>query len=487
MTPHEKREPETILGRVLVVDDEENSRESVAATLRHLGADVRTAAGADEALRIVEEVRPDAVLSDVRMPARDGFALLESVRAVDPHLSIVLMSAFASIEDAVAAMRIGAEHYIAKPIRWVELSRVIGAAIRRRRARMRIEEGGTLVREHLMGESEAMQKFRGEVSVAAGVVAPAMIVAEPGIGSRRIAEALHGLSANSQGPLVVVDCATVGEAMLFGDREIAADSNKLPSRFSVFDEAAGGTVLLDDVDALAPALQSRLARILPLLQSEARHTPWASRCRVVAATTRDFDPLLQFGLFRSDLLIHFSTSYLRAPPLRERREDVPALAEAILAARSKSRGMPNARFSPSALQALQNHPWPGNDLELENVIDAALVSSRGGVVTSEHVLPRQRSRDAPVVPAVPVMSFAEMERRLILTTYEACQHNVTRTAEMLGLSTRTIHYRLREYRGAQGRRKKRESDSGTTSMATNADEEPEGSPAATGPSGRSRR
>jgi DNA-binding NtrC family response regulator len=456
MTENAGAEP--IIGRVLVVDDEPSACESVAALLRNAGADVKTAMDVEEAVRIVSEEQPDAVVTDVRMRSRDGFALLDSAHSIDPGLPIVLMSGYANIEDAVAAMRAGAEHYVSKPVRAPELSRVIAAAIRRRRARQRGEStdslASPLVDERLVGESDAMRKLRAEVALAATLSTPVLVVGESGVGKRRIAELVHAASTRAGGPFVVLDCGRGIEKSLFGDEGEAASS--APRAFTAIDEAIGGTLYLENVDEMLPSVQGRLVRMLQPGRNGGSETSWNPSVRIVASSRRDVSVLRRLGAFREDLYFRLAVSEIHVPPLRERREDVPVLAEYTLGKLAQTKGVANVSLLPSALHVLQNYAWPGNDRELESVLDAALAQSHGGAIMPEHIAPRLRHEsDAMVSAGVPGVTFAEMERYLILSTYEACKHNVTRTAEVLGLSPRTIHYRLREYRGLGARRRPR--------------------------------
>jgi DNA-binding NtrC family response regulator len=338
---------------------------------------------------------------------------------------------------------------MSKPIRLHELTRIVAAAVSRRRARRIGASEPKAEHVRLVGESEAMRRLRSEVETAASLNTPVLIVGETGVGKRRVAEAIHAASSRAAETFVVIDCGGSVES-LFPTTGSSPDSERL----AAFDEAIGGTLYLENVGEMLPAVQSRFVRLLQPARGGIESSGWNPSVRIIASSHRDVSVLRRLGAFRDDLYFRLAATEIHVPPLRDRRDDVPLLAEFALG--HAASGSQKARIAPSALHLMQNYPWPGNDHELESVLAAAVIESRDGVVTPEHIGPRLRaSIEAGSPAAVPGVTFAEMERYLILSTYEACKHNVTRTAEVLGLSPRTIHYRLREYRGLGARRRPR--------------------------------
>jgi transcriptional regulator with GAF, ATPase, and Fis domain len=298
-----------------------------------------------------------------------------------------------------------------------------------------------------------------------------LLTGETGTGKERLAEALHDASPRRNRPFVAVHCAALTETLLeselFG-HERGAFSGALARRAGRFEVADGGTMFLDEIGEITMATQVKLLRVLQHRQFErvGGNETLSVDVRIIAATNRDLPAMLADKTFRADLYYRLNVMALEVPPLRARREDVPLLVDHILPRLALELGLPESPLAPEAVRMLAAYDWPGNVRELENVLERALVLTQGRVITEAVLRPQLAPAPAPTAaaapdpdapwseraPAVPGASFAEIERHAILTTYEACGRSPRRTAEILGLSPRTVHYRLREYRGEVGRR-----------------------------------
>ncbi len=466
----------TLPARVLVVDDEPTARRALESLLADEGYVVDTASSGEEALERLAERAPDILLTDVRMPGIDGVELLSRAKARDPELSVVVMTAFGTVRDAVRAMRAGAEHYITKPVDFDELSVVLTRVIERRALRREATNLRERVRqshrfENLLGLSAPMQALLKSVVQVAPSRATVLLTGETGTGKERVAQAIHEASPRRDGPFVKLHCAALAEALLeselFG-HERGSFTGALTRREGRFKQAHGGTLFLDEVSEVSPTVQVKLLRVLQEREFERVGGNETLRVdvRIVAATNRDLAALVREGKFREDLYYRLNVVGLRLPPLRERKDDVRLLAEHFLkryAAEAQRDDI--VGFTPEALAALEDHSWPGNVRELENTIERAVVLCSGDrvdrrdlAVASEPPLAAPPSRAAEThaearseselgpPPAIPGSKMERIERYAILSTLEACGGKTLKAAEVLGVSARMIQYRLREYR-----------------------------------------
>ncbi len=447
--------------RILVVDDEPNARSALAELLRDEGYAVETAADGFKALPKLEEFAPDLLLTDLRMPGLSGIELLRKARAQDPELAAVVMTAHGEVETAVAAMREGAADYLSKPIVFDQLKIVLERALERRRLR---REAGSL-RERLskrhrldaaVGSSQAMQKVFDTVLQIAPSRATVLIEGESGTGKELIAAAVHEHSPRAAYPFVKLHCSALAETLLeselFG-HEKGAFTGAAARRDGRFQQADGGTLFLDEIGEITPGVQVKLLRFLQEREFErvGGNQTIKVDVRIVAATNRDLKQRVKEGAFREDLYYRLNVVSIEMPPLRARRGDIPLLAMHFLRKYAGENDKAIAGFTDDALAGLVRYSWPGNVRELENAVERAVVICRRDQIRTEDLIPTITSADperaGDLFPTVPGASMADLERYAILKTLEHVGGSTSRAAELLGISPRTIQYRLREYMG----------------------------------------
>ncbi|MDB4931707.1 MAG: zraR [Myxococcaceae bacterium] len=443
--------------RVLVLDDEPEACTIFDMILRGAGFTVETTTAPERALSCIERFEPDVLLTDVHLGSSSGYEVMERVHAMLPALPVVFVTGQANVNDAVRALRAGADHYLVKPVSGVELVDVVDRTLARRNPR---GPDGAWVDDDasaLVGDSAPMRALRAAVARVAPRLSTVLVRGETGSGKERVAEAIHAASRRAHGPFVRVHCAALPEALLeselFG-HERGAFTGAHARRAGRFEQAHHGTLLLDEIGEISPLMQVKLLRVLQEHAFERVGSSETLRAdvRVIAATHRDLWAMVHAGTFREDLYYRLNVLEVEVPPLRERRDDLAALVERTLRRLSAPDAPP--RVTPEAMRRLGEHRWPGNVRELENVLERALVDSDGGDIAAGHIAPQRSPRASATSssPVVPGATFAEIEQHAIEATLAACGGNITRAAEVLGLSPRTIHYRVREYRGEPGRR-----------------------------------
>jgi len=442
---------------ILVVDDEPAQRTVLGGFLRKRGFEVAQGASVEEALAHVSARTIDLVLTDLRMPGGGGLALLEGVRAINPEIPVVVMTAFGTVASAVDAMKKGAADYLTKPIDLDELEVLIGRTLERRAL---VAENRELRREletryRLAGLETANAKMSEAINTAARAAASRatiLIRGESGTGKELLARAIHHASPRSKGPLVAVNMAAVPETLveseLFG-HERGAFTGADRERRGRFELADGGSLFLDEIGDLPRATQAKLLRVL---QEQTFERLGGTRslhvdARVIAATNRDLEAMVRQGEFREDLYYRLNVVTIDLPPLRSRREDIPLLVDHFLrrfAAESKAAV---ESVSREAMDVLLKYEYPGNVRELENIVHRAVVLARGPVVTTAdlplHVAELRSEGQQP--PASFVERVAQFERELILEALERAGGVQTRAARELGMSERHLRYKLRKY------------------------------------------
>ena len=448
-------------GRVLIVDDEPNARAALAELLREEGYTVETAADGFKALPKIEELAPDVIVTDLKMPGLDGLGLMKKSLAEDAERAVIVMTAFGAVDTAVSAMRQGAFDYLTKPINFEELSVVIERAIERRRLRV---EAGQLRRrvseqsriESIVGSSPAMQSVFETILQVAPSRASVLITGESGTGKELVAAALHEHSTRASGPFVKLHCAALAETLLeselFG-HERGSFTGAVARRDGRFQQADHGTLFLDEIGEISPAIQIKLLRFLQEHEFErvGGNQTIKVDVRVVAATNRDLLARVKAGQFREDLYYRLNVVTIDVPPLRARPTDIALLAVHFLRKFAATNQKTIVGFSDEALDRLARHDWPGNVRELENAIERAVVVCRSDVVRPEDIaLPSTRTAGAGTAPPagyplVPGSTLAELERFAILRTLEHMGGSTSKAAEMLGISPRKIQYKLLEY------------------------------------------
>ncbi|HSJ07985.1 MAG TPA: sigma-54 dependent transcriptional regulator, partial [Longimicrobiales bacterium] len=361
---------------ILIVDDEPNIRRLLASLLAAEGHAVRTAASGEEGLAAVTEAEPDVVLLDLALPGAGGLEVLAALRTSNPALPVVMMSGRATLTDAVQATKIGAFHFIEKPLSAEAVLLTVGSAIELRRAR---ELSRTLAAElsagaRLVGSSRAMRNVRTLVEQVAATDARVLITGESGTGKELAAAALHELSPRAGGPFVRVNSAAIPrelvESEMFG-HERGAFTSALETRRGRFELAAGGTLFLDEVADLGPAAQAKLLRAIETGSFErvGGQAPISVDVRIIAATNHDLEAAMAGGAFRDDLYYRLNVLRIHMPPLRERLEDVPELVDHLMQRLRQRHGLASAIIDAAALDDMRAYRWPGNVRELANVCE----------------------------------------------------------------------------------------------------------------------
>ena len=435
---------------VLIVDDDAAQRSLLASFLTHCGVSVETAASGPEALKRIQVRRPALLISDVRMPGMSGLELFQSLRSMENALPTLLVTAHVDVRDAVGAMRQGALDYLEKPIDLEELLDAVRAVLGERMPdrESRDDETPPLPPDVVM-ESPLMKEVVSEIALVAPTESRVLLTGESGVGKEVVADLIHRWSARADAPFVKINCAAIPEALLeselFGHRK-GAFTGAVSDYEGLFAQAHGGTLLLDEIGEMDPALQAKLLRVTqdgtytPVGSGTARH----SDVRLLAATNRDLEQEVAAGKFREDLYYRLNVMEIYLPPLRERRPDIMPLARHFAAQLKHEK----ARFSPGTVAALEAHPWPGNVRELHNAIERALLLSRGDVVLPEH-LPKRLTRPEQGEEGTNGPDrMADIERDAILKVLKEQDFHRTRTAAALGISRRALTYKLRDYRAA---------------------------------------
>ncbi len=435
------------MDKILIVDDEKDTRELMARALSGR-YDVVTAADAGLAMqRLAEDKEIGLLLSDVRMPGEDGITLMKAAKAANPNLAVVLLTAFGSIDQAVEAMKDGADDFITKPVSLDQLELRVGKALKAHRLEAEVRDLKAQLDEKygldgIVGNSPAMQTVFRMVKQAAPTDATVLLEGPSGTGKELVARAIHNLSPRAKGPFVAVEFAAISptllEPELFG-HERGAFTGAVARRVGRFEAANHGTIFLDEISEMPLELQVKLLRVLQEreFQRVGSNDTVKTDIRIVAATNRDLAACVRAGTFREDLYFRLAVIDLRLPALKDRDGDIPLLVNRFL----KEFG--GKSVSAEAMKILEAYPWPGNVRELRNVIERMCVLSASGEIDVGDI------PDA-LKPARPAASLAsgtleEMEKAKILAVLEEVGGNRTKAAERLGISRRTIYRKLEEY------------------------------------------
>jgi two-component system, NtrC family, response regulator AtoC len=446
-----------MLGTILIVDDEKHTREGLRQSLEE-EFDVYTASNIDEALNVLDADRIDLVLTDLRIGGEDGMALIEKVlqRARPPIC--ILMTAYGSIATAVEAMRKGAYDFVTKPINLDEL----GMKIRRAINGQRLEQENQQLKqqvdqrfglENLIGESPAMHRILDTIRQVAPTRATVLILGESGTGKELIARAIHNLSNRNKTRFVAFNCSAFSpqlvESELFG-HEKGAFTGASERRIGRIEQAAGGTLFLDEIGEIDGNVQVKLLRALDpgVFERVGGNQTIKTDIRLIAATNRDLARLVSEKKFREDLYYRLNVVQIRVPPLRERKEDIPLLANAFLKEISQRDNKTFRPLSPEAMEALLRYDWPGNIRELKGAIDSGVTLAIGPQVTLQDlpltISEARFSDSAGLDEKGGQMNLHNNEMRLILRALEETRGNRTEAAKKLGISRRTLHRRLKE-------------------------------------------
>jgi len=438
----------TTTSTVLIVDDSQSVRDSLQRTLSRRGYETLTACNGVEAIEVLREHAAQVVVADLRMPAMDGLKLLVAARKFRPEAQFIMVSAFGTVQKAVEAMKLGACDFIVKPFRREVVCAAVAKALRRWHHLVEAREAESMPARQcgIVGRSAALRSVLKMVRRVAPSHATVLIEGESGTGKELVAEALHKWSPRASRPLIKVSCAalpeTLLEAELFG-HERGAFTGALYQKKGRFELADGGSLFLDEVAQLSPAVQVKLLRVLQAGEFEriGGTRTLRSDVRLIAATNTSLEAWTQAGHFREDLYYRLNVIRVVLPPLRERREDVPLLADHFIALYRRRNDKQIEGISGAALEALSNHSWPGNVRELQHVVERAVVLAEGPVIELLDLPPAITGQEAPVHEVrVPLgTTMKEIEREVIERTLAQTGGDKTAAAALLGIGRRTIY------------------------------------------------
>ena len=445
---------------ILVVDDAPAMAEQYAYDLRRLGGhEALTARNGEEALAVLELEPVDCVILDLEMPVMDGFATLRALARQGNDVPVIVYTGTGDFDACIQAVRLGAAGFIDKGEPMARVLQDVNAAIERSRLRREVAAlQARLGDSSLLGSSSAMRALRKQIGRLAAIPSPVLITGESGTGKELVARDLHRLAPNASAPFIALNAAALPEQLveseLFG-HERGAFTGAVTTRKGAFEAAGRGAVLLDEIGELPLPAQAKLLRVL-----EAREVSRVGsnvtipvEARVLAATNRDLDVDVREGRFREDLLFRLNVHQLRVPSLRERREDVPQLAEHFMRLVCERFGILPRRIAPEAMEQLVAWDWSRNNVrELRNTVERMVVASDGEIIRSEHVPPEIRGEPAPAEAGEPV-TFEEQrraaERRIVLAALEKHEWHITRTAEALGLADHSSLIKLLKRLGVE--------------------------------------
>jgi DNA-binding NtrC family response regulator len=446
------------MARILVVDDQEMMRDSLAATLARQGHEIVAAGDGSAAVNRMQNARFDLLITDLKMPKMTGIELLTEARKVRPEMPVVMMTAFATVQTAVEAMKFGAYDYIQKPFDGEEIKLLVERTLEHSRLKLENQAlrqmAESTAPRPLIGSSAAMDEIRAKIEQVAARDATILIHGESGTGKEIVARAIHAASNRRERPMLAVNCAALSENLLeselFG-HEKGAFTGADRLRRGRFELADGGTLLLDEISEIAPALQAKLLRVLQENQFERVGSSLTQQVdvRVVATTNRDLDQEVAEGRFRQDLFYRLNVVPVHLPPLRSRSDDIPELCRHFLHTTARRENRAFQHIEPEAVRLLQKYHWPGNIRELQNIIErASVLESDPGVIRAATIEPwlRVAPGGAVVVQGLAGKPLADIEKQVILSTLEQFKGHRIKTATALGIGVRTLGMKLKRWR-----------------------------------------
>jgi two-component system response regulator PilR (NtrC family) len=449
------------MAKILVVDDDQGLREMLEIMLSREGYSVSCSADAEKALNRCRKTAYDLVITDLKMPKVDGIEFIRRLKDVAPATMVILITAYASPETALLAMKEGAYDYVEKGFDFEDLKTVIRNALDKKGVRT---EDARFLRQledvvsfgEMVGKSREMLKVYGTIKKVAGTTANVLILGESGTGKELVARAVHDHSPHRNQPFVVINCGGIPENLLeselFGHMK-GTFTGALTDKPGLFEVARGGTVFLDEIAELSPVLQVKLLRVVQ--EKTFRRIGGAEEIRVdvriISATNKDLAQRVGDGVFREDLYYRLNVIPIHLPPLRERKEDIPVLTQYFIEKYSRAFGKEVQRISAYALELLMNYPFPGNVRELENIIERSIALETSNIILPENlVLSGNAAKPAaPVIdidiPAEGILlneELAEVERRIIRKALQKTEGSKTRAAELLHVSFDSLRYRM---------------------------------------------
>ncbi|HHM23892.1 MAG TPA: sigma-54-dependent Fis family transcriptional regulator [Bacteroidetes bacterium] len=447
--------------RILVVDDDQLLHEFLVETLRRAGYTVDGAETANDAIEKIKKNPYHLVITDLRLPDRNGLGVLQAAKKINPDMGVIVITAYGTVENAVEAMKVGAFDYLTKPFSADQIEMVVKKffeynSLKLENEMLRSQLGHLYGMESIIDRSPKMRRVFRIIRKVAGSRATVLIQGPSGTGKELVAKAIHYNSPRRDKPFVKTNCATLPEGLieseLFG-HEKGAFTGAIKRTRGRFEMADGGTLLLDEISEMSLHLQAKLLRVLQEREFEkiGSGETVSVDVRVIATTNRDLKEMVEKGEFREDLYYRLNVVPIQLPPLKERKEDIPLLVEHFIRKYAEENQKPVRRISEEAMRMIMAYDWPGNVRELENTIQRAVVICDGEVITPQHFL---------TFPELPLGSFtadhwngetknlSEVEKKLILQVLQETGGNRTKSAEILGISVRTLRNKIREYREA---------------------------------------
>ena len=447
--------------RILIVEDEDNARKGYEALLRKWSFEVLGVGSGEDALAKFQEFDPQVMLADVELPGMNGLDLLRQLGEEIERIPVIIITGRGSDERVVQAIEAGAFWYIEKPLKPPVLRALLDRAFGRLRDRQAVAVLTRQLRDAgklgaLVGSSGAMQDVMRQVEMAAPSTASVLITGETGSGKEMVARSMHMLSPRAERPFVAINCSAIPESLMeseiFG-HERGAFTGAAERRIGCFELAHGGTLLLDEIGEMPAPTQAKLLRVLEdrKVRRLGSKVETPVDVRVLAATNKNPEQAVADGHLRQDLYFRLNVFHIHLPPLREHKDDLPLLIEHLLEEVSEKHGKKVSGVGADVMELLRSYPWPGNVRELRNVLERAAIASDRGVIGRQH-LPSDFGHAAATVTAglngvrFPIgTTVDDMERELILQTLAATSQNKTRAAELLGISLKTLHNKLKEY------------------------------------------
>ena len=446
------------MAKILVVDDQEMMRDSLVGILIREGHEVVGVGDPTQGLERLAGAKFDLVITDLKMPKMTGIELLAEVKKIRPDTPVILMTAFATVQTAVEAMKLGAYDYIQKPFDGDEIKILVDRTLEHNRL---IKENQVLrslteatAPRPLVGSSATMDEVKKKVELVARSNATILIRGESGTGKEVVARAIHAASERRDRPMLAVNCAALSENLLeselFG-HEKGAFTGADRMRRGRFELADGGTLLLDEISEIAPSLQAKLLRVLQESAFERVGSSMTQQVdvRVIATTNRDLEKSVEEGKFRQDLFYRLNVVPIELPSLRERLDDIPELARHFLHQIAKRENAAFRHIEPEAVRLLQRYNWPGNVRELQNIIErAGVLETEPGVIRAATIEPWLKTRDGGISAAESLAGkpLADIEKQVILSTLQRFKGHRIKTAHALGIGVRTLGMKLKRWR-----------------------------------------
>jgi len=437
------------MANILYIDDEISALKAISAILRKEGYTVFTSTTAEEGMEVLKTTTIECILLDYRLPGMDGIDLLRWLKHCEMSIPTVMLTAYGTIEKAVEAMKLGAYHYLIKPVDTELLLNVIKEAIEKSKGIQKLEKIETPFPE-IIGKSKTIQEIFYIMQMVAESNANVLITGESGTGKELVARAIHKNSLRKSKPFIIVDCTTIPENLLeselFG-HEKGAFTGATERKTGLIELANEGTVFLDELGELPMLLQKKLLRFLQ--EKEIQRIGSTQRIkvdvRVISATNKDLEKAIKEGSFREDLYWRLNVVRINLPPLRERKEDIPLLVNHFLNKFSKENNKPIPQLEPEVMNALINYYWPGNIRELANVIERAVVLSPSGLISIKHLPRRIQENTGWTIIKENTFNLLEVEKALILKALNSTGWNQTKAAEILGISRKQLRTKMKHH------------------------------------------